>query len=250
MVTDPLFYLLAVPVVLIVGISKTGIPGLFGGMGVPLLALVISPFQAAAIMLPVLFFGDLFGLKAFWGVYDRRNLPILLVGVVVGAVLGTLTFGVVTDAALGLLVGVIAVSFALNSLFGPGRRRPQTSASWPRGVFWSGLAGYTSFLIHSGAAPLMAYLLPQGIEKRLYVGTTVWFFFAANCAKVGPYVFFGQLDATALTTAAILLPLMALGVRLGLYVQGKLNERLFYRISYWTLLGIGVKLVYDGLAQI
>jgi uncharacterized membrane protein YfcA len=248
-ITDPLFYVLAIPVVLMVGISKTGIPGLFGGMGVPLLALVISPFQAAAIMLPVLFFGDLMGLKPFWGVYDRRNLPILLVGVAIGAVLGTVTFGVVTDAALRLLVGVIAVSFALNSLFGPGRNRPQTSASWPRGVFWSSLSGYTSFLIHSGAAPLMTYLLPQRIEKRLYVGTTVWFYFAANCAKVGPYVWFGQLDAVALTTAAVLLPLMALGVWLGLHVQGRLNERLFYRISYWSLLGIGVKLVYDGVVQ-
>jgi uncharacterized membrane protein YfcA len=62
-------------------------------------------------------------------------------------------------------------------------------------------------------------------------------------------VWFGQLDAVALTTAAVLLPLMALGVWLGLHVQGRLNERLFYRISYWSLLGIGVKLVYDGVVQ-
>ena len=79
-ITDPLFYVIAVPVVLLTGFSKTGIPGLFGGMAVPLLSLVISPLQAAAIMLPVLCFIDLFGLRAFWGVYDRRNLPILLAG--------------------------------------------------------------------------------------------------------------------------------------------------------------------------
>jgi len=54
LITDPLFYLIAIPVVLLSGISKTGIPGLFGGMAVPLLSLVISPLQAAAIMLPAL----------------------------------------------------------------------------------------------------------------------------------------------------------------------------------------------------
>ena len=74
MITDPLFYLIAVPVVLLSGVSKTGIPGLFGGMAVPLLSLVIPPLQAAAVMLPVLCFIDLFGLRVFWGVYDRRNM--------------------------------------------------------------------------------------------------------------------------------------------------------------------------------
>ena len=43
LIADALFYLIAIPVVLLSGISKTGIPGLFGGMAVPLLSLVISP---------------------------------------------------------------------------------------------------------------------------------------------------------------------------------------------------------------
>ena len=64
-ITDPIFYAVAAPVVLLSGISKTGIPGLFGGMAVPLLSLVIPPLQAAAIMLPVLCMIDLFGLRAF-----------------------------------------------------------------------------------------------------------------------------------------------------------------------------------------
>ena len=48
-ITDPLFYAIAIPVVLLSGISKTGIPGLFGGMAVPLLSLVIAPQRAAAL---------------------------------------------------------------------------------------------------------------------------------------------------------------------------------------------------------
>lgn len=248
LITDPLFYVIAVPVVLLAGISKTGIPGLLGGMAVPLLALVISPLQAAAVMLPVLCFIDIFGLRAFWGVYDRRNMPILVVGLAIGIVAGTLTFGLVPIGMLRLVIGGIAVGFALNNLLGWARNRAPASASWPRGVFWSSLSGLTSFIAHAGSPPIMAYLLPQRLDKRVYVGTTVWFFFLSNYAKLVPYAFLGQLNMSNLATALVLLPLVPIGVKLGVHIQGKLNERIFYLASYWALLAIGLKLLYDGSA--
>ena len=47
-------------------------------------------------------------------------------------------------------------------------------------------------------------------------------------------------------TALVLLPLVPIGVKLGVIIQGKLDEKIFYQVSYWALLGIGVKLLYDG----
>ena len=250
LITDPLFYLIAIPVVLLTGISKTGIPGLFGGMAVPLLALVISPLQAAAVMLPILCFIDLFGLRAFRGIYDRPNMPILLTGLVIGVVVGTLIFGLVRQDVLRLVIGAIAIAFALNNLVGWAKNRPSTKTSWPRGVFWSALSGLTSFLAHAGSAPIMAYLLPLRLDKRVYVGTMVWFFFASNYSKIIPYAFLGQLDTSNFVTALVLLPLVPVGVWLGVLIQGKLDERVFYQISYWALLTIGVKLVYDGMTHL
>ena len=246
LITDPLFYAIAIPVVLLTGISKTGIPGLFGGMAVPLLSLVIPPLQAAALMLPVLCFIDLFGLRAFRGIYDRRNMPILLTGLAIGVVLGVLVFTLVPRDFMRILIGTIAVAFALNNIFGWARNRPPTTASWPRGVFWSGLSGLTSFVAHAGSPPIMAYLLPQRLDRKIYVGTTVWFFFASNYAKLIPYAYLGQLDLTNLATAAVLLPFVPMGVKLGVFVQGKLDEKVFYQLSYWALLAIGLKLLYDG----
>jgi len=246
LISDPHFYLIAIPVVLLAGISKTGIPGLFGGMAVPLLALVISPLQATAIMLPILCCIDLFGLRAFRGIYDRRNMPILLTGLSIGVIAGSLIFGLVRQDVLRLLIGAIAIAFALNNLFGWAKKRPPTKASWPRGVAWSAVSGFTSFLAHAGSAPLMAYLLPLRLNKRIYVGTTVWFFFASNYAKIIPYALLGQLDTTNFATSLVLLPLVPVGVKLGVLIQGKLEERVFYQISYWALLAVGIKLVYDG----
>jgi uncharacterized membrane protein YfcA len=248
LITDPYFYAIAIPVVLLSGISKTGIPGLFGGMSVPLLSLVIPPLQAAALMLPILCVIDLFGLRAFRGTYDRRNMPILLTGLAIGTVVGMLVFTLVPRDFMRIVIGAIAVVFALNNLVGWARNRPPATASWPRGVFWSSLSGLTSFVAHAGAAPIMAYLLPQRLPREVYVGTTVWFFFAANYAKIIPYAALGQLELGNLATAAVLLPLVPIGVRLGVVIQGKLDEKVFYRVSYWALLGIGVKLLYDGSA--
>ena len=53
MITDPTFYILAALAVIIVGLSKSGFGSGIGVLGVPLMALVIPPAQAAAIMLPL-----------------------------------------------------------------------------------------------------------------------------------------------------------------------------------------------------
>jgi uncharacterized membrane protein YfcA len=146
-----------------------------------------------------------------------------------------------------VLIGLIATAFALNNLFGWARHRPPASASWPRGVVWSSVSGLTSFVAHAGGPPIMAYLLPQKLDRKVYVGTTVWFFFFSNYAKILPYAYLGQLDVGNLATALVLLPLVPVGVWLGVIVQGKLNEQVFYRISYWSMLAVGVKLLYDGV---
>ena len=77
---SPTFYVLAVIAILIVGISKGGFGGGLGMVAVPLMSLAISPFDAAAILLPMLCIMDIAGLKAYWRRWDRRNLLIIIPG--------------------------------------------------------------------------------------------------------------------------------------------------------------------------
>ena len=58
MITDPNFYLVAIPAVLIYGVSKGGFGGGVVVVAVPLMALVVSPVRAAAILLPILQIGQ------------------------------------------------------------------------------------------------------------------------------------------------------------------------------------------------
>ena len=54
MIQDPLFYFLAVPAVLIAGISKGGFGSGLALVAVPMMSLIVPVPVAAAIMLPVL----------------------------------------------------------------------------------------------------------------------------------------------------------------------------------------------------
>ena len=52
-ITDPLFYLVAIPAVVCLGLSKGGFTGI-GMVATPLLALIMPPLEAAALLLPIL----------------------------------------------------------------------------------------------------------------------------------------------------------------------------------------------------
>jgi uncharacterized membrane protein YfcA len=135
-------------------------------------------------------------------------------------------------------------------VLGWARKRPPSGASWPKGAFWSTISGFTSTIAHAGGPPIYAYLLPQRLERNLYVGTTVWFFFYVNYAKLVPYWLLGQLGAANLLTALALAPLVPVGVWLGAWLQRRVkSDRIFYQVCYWAMLAIGIRLIYDGIAH-
>ena len=248
-ITDPLFYAVAIPAVILVGIAKGGFPGAFGGMAVPLMSLAISPITAAGIMLPILCLMDLFGLWAYRGIWDRSRMKIMIFGAALGVIVGGLMFGHLNEQAIRFMVGSIAVGFALNHWLGFAARRkpgPQTVAN---GVFWCGLSGFTSTVAHAGGPPLMIYILPLKMEKTLLVGTTVIFFTAVNYFKLIPYALLGQLNLANMSTSLVLAPFAPVGMALGVWLHRRVQEKVFYRISYTLLFLMGGKLIYDGVAH-
>ncbi|MNF73527.1 Sulfite exporter TauE/SafE [compost metagenome] len=240
-------FLLGVPAVLLTGISKGGFGGALGGIAVPLLALMMPPTQAAAIMLPILCMADITGLRRFYGKWDLRNLRIMLPGALVGVLIGTLSFGLLGERLIGLLIGGIAIAFFLLNVLNAASVQAPGSPRVAKGTLLSGIAGFTSFVAHAGGPPIMMYLLPQQMDKVRYVATVNVFFLLTNAVKLVPYALLGQFTSTSLTASLALAPIVVLGVWLGIRLQSRVNHSWFYRIAWAGLLVTGVQLIVQNL---
>lgn len=247
MIDSVVFYPVAVIAILIVGISKSGFGGGVGVLAVPLMSLFIPPPQAAAILLPLLIVMDWFTIWHYRKTWDKRNIAILLPAAMLGILLGSLFFRYLSEANIRILVGLIAVLFVANYFLKRRSVRPH-QADIPRGLLWGSIAGFTSFGVHAGGPPINIYVLPQKLDKSIFVGTTVVFFTVVNLIKVIPYTILGQFSGDNLMTSLILAPIAPIGVWLGVKLHHRVNEKLFYGLCYFFLLITGGKLLFDGLA--
>lgn len=252
MITDTLFYVAAVPAVILFGVSKGGFGSGLGILAVPLLAMVVSPIQAAAIMLPILCFMDLLGLWAYRGKWIWPELRILLPASLIGIGVGTLMFEFMSPARLRLLLGIVAIAFTLHhylQVYLSKTTQPKLFAP-AIGMGAAALAGFTSFIAHAGGPPITMYLLRRGIDRTQFVATTVVFFAVVNYVKLVPYSWLGQFDASNLMTSLILAPLAPLSIGLGVWLHNRVTDRFFFQVAYTMLFLVGVKLMFDGITSL
>jgi uncharacterized membrane protein YfcA len=235
LISDPLFYLVVIPAILLVGISKGGFGGGVGLIGTPMLALVTTPTRAAAILLPILCAMDIVGVVAYRRSWDPVNMRILVPGSALGILLGTASFRFLDENLIRLLIGALALAFVLRYWL-PTERAPEPAAPSRR-------AG-------SGGPPLSVYLLPQHMDKTLFVGTTVIYFAFVNYVKLIPYALLGQFSGENLLTSMLLSPLAPVGMWLGIWLHQRIDEQLFYQTVYLMLALVGFKLLYDGLGPL
>jgi uncharacterized membrane protein YfcA len=241
-----LFWPLALTAAVLVGLGKGGLP-IAGMLGTPILALVMSPVQAAGLLLPVFIVSDLVGLYAYRREFDARVLRILIPACTLGVVLGGLTASVTPEWLVTLLVGVIGLVFSLY--FWVFKRLVEGARHEARllpGAVWGTLTGFTSFVSHAGAPPYQVYVLPLGLSKLVYAGTTTILFAYVNAIKLVPYWALGQLNPGNLKAAAILSVPAMLAVMAGVWLVRVLPEKLFFQLALAALFLISLKLVWDG----
>lgn len=252
MFVDPHFYLVAIPAVMLFGIAKGGFGGGIGIMAVPLMALVISPVQAAAILLPILCLMDLVSLWAYRGRWVISELRFLLPWSLLGIAAGTALFGMMSPGVIRLMLGVIALVFTLQYWLARKLRPDKGEQIFPPpvGMAAATTAGFTSFIAHAGGPPISMYLLRRGLDRTAFVATTVVFFAVVNFVKLVPYAWLGQLDAGNLETSLVLAPLAPLGIGCGVWLHNRVSDRVFFRIAYSVLFLVGLRLVFEGITDL
>ena len=244
---DILFYVLAVIASFLVGASKGGLP-MVGALGVPILALSISPVVAAALLLPIYIVSDMVGLWAYRRKYDRRNIAIIIPAATFGIFVGWATASITREWMVTLLVGVIGLAYCITA-FTKRADAPARPADVPRGLFWGTITGFTSFVSHTGGPPYQMYVLPQKLEKMVFAGTSTIIFAIVNLIKLVPYWALGQFNPGNLQLAAYLSPIAIAGAIVGYKLTSVIPERLFFRFVEIALALVSVKLIYDALGK-
>src|SRR5215475_6711981 len=247
-ITDPLFYLLAIPAIVALGLGKGGFAGV-GMISTPLLALTMPPLQAAAILLPIVLCQDVISAWTYRRRWSAWNLKVLLPGSVVGVGAAWLFAAYVPNAYVEVAVGVTGVCFALYSTFGKVPSQPRRP-SVPTGMFWGSLSGFTSTIIQVGAPPFQVHILPQRLDKFTLIGTTIIFFALVNVMKLAPYFALGQFSTRTLATSAVLLPLAIATNLLGLWLARRTPVVMFYQIAYVLMFLISLGLIWQGVNEL
>lgn len=248
LITDPWFYAVAIPAVLLMGMSKSGFGAGFGSLAVPMMALVITVPQAAAIMMPLLLVMDVQGIAAFRKDFDKRLLKFLLPCGLVGTLIGTLLFKLISVQLVSGIVGIITLAFLVHKLLLSNSKIAPTTPRWFSAVLIA-LSGFTSFVAHAGGPPFNVFMLAQRLTPVVFTATAAYFFFFINLSKWIPYAWLGLLDTRNFATSLALLPFAPLGVWIGVRIARKIQPTLFYRLVYTGMFLTGCKLVWDGFIK-
>ena len=179
MIADPLFYAAAIPAVTLMGLSKGGFAGL-GLLALPLMALVVSPVQAAAIMLPILIVQDVVTVWAYRQELERpQRSPSLAPGALCGDPPRLPAGGPGLGRGREARRSASSRScFAARRLWLEQRAAPPptTRPRFGAASFWGVICGFTSMIAHAGGPPFQMYVLPQRLPREVFVGTGAVFF--------------------------------------------------------------------------
>jgi len=243
---DPAFLVVAIAAAFFVGLGKGGMP-VIANLAVPLMSLFMLPVMATALLLPTYIVSDMVGLALYRRHFSKRNLAILIPAALIGVGLGWATAAFVDDHWVKLLVGLVGVGYCLDTwLRNKANIAPKPARVGP-GLFWGLVAGFVSFVSHSGGPPYQVYALPQRMPKLVFAGTSTILFAAVNAAKIVPYWSLGTLNLSNFKAGMMLVPLAVLGAIAGAWLIRVMPEKTFYTAVQVALFLVSLKLIYDAI---
>jgi uncharacterized protein len=214
---------------LVVGFLRTAIGGGIGLVLTPTLSLVLPPAVVLALIAPLMTFSDPIAVRYYWRKWDGALMWLLLPSSLLGVLVGVWLLSALPEAWLARTVGGVALVFAVAQL-AVGGRAPVTTATtppWPVGAGAGLLMGVASMVAHSGGLVLNLYMLALRRPTAIILATSNTLIVFTNALKLVGYWRVGFLTGPIMLAAVLSVPLLALGVWLGVRVGCRLPRRAF-----------------------
>ena len=259
MLLTPEQWIFGIIVALIVGVSKTGVPGI-GILIVPLMAIVFGGRLSVGATLPLLIFGDIFAVlwyrqHARWDNL-RALLPWVISGIAIGV--GLLRYTGINGGRvdwLNVVIGVVVLLMILVSLaraYWGDKLVPSSMVGLvPTGV----LAGFATTVSNS-AGPIMSIYLSgmMKLSKNEFMGTSAWYFFIFNLTKLPLYALLTlvlpskpMINSTTLLFDLVMLPVIIIGAFVGKWLLPRISESVFDSVVLVLAGAAALKLIIDQI---
>jgi len=226
----PGYLLLFLILAMVSGMAKAGLSG-FGLAVVPVMALIFGAKESTGVILPILITADIMAV-----IYYRRNavwkhiirvLPWVAAGIIIALIIGKLINNNQFRVVLISIVWIMLILMLVNDL------RKNKSINIPENKFFGAFIGVTggfSTMIGNAAGPVFnLYFLAMRLPKKEFIGTSAWLYLIMNTGKLPLQVLvWKNISLNSLMLDVIAIPVIALGIFLGIHIVKLLPEN-FYR---------------------
>ncbi len=247
---EPTQYVLAAISALLVGFSKTGLPG----VSIPAIILMAEAFPdnaqlSVGAIMPFLVASDIFAVVRYHHHAQWKQLWRLFPAVIAGAIPGVYALNHLSANSLRPWIGWLVLGLLAFELWRQWRelafrRRcfaeaPTENAEsvgfLPKGLLFTSftgfLAGFSTILANAAMPVMSVYLVSQGFNKREFVGTAAWFFFILNASKIPINFAQGLMPASLWSFWLTLIPVTFFGAWLGTYLLRMIPQKLFNALA-------------------
>lgn len=230
----------------LVGLSKTGIPGL-GILSVAFFALIFPPRESTGIVLVILMVGDIFAIASYRRNASWTHLARLFPWAVAGVVLGYFALGRVDDTQMRHLIGVIVVAlvvfqFVRSRQAAPADDEAQLPRRWVAPL--AGItAGFTTMVANAAGPIMVLYFLAMRLPKLVFVGTGAWYFFTLNIFKTPFSASLGLINLSSLWVDLWLAPFCIAGALIGRPLLERINQKVFELVALALTLLAGLAML-------
>lgn len=234
---------------LLVGVNKSGIPGL-GMLPVILLAVAFdtNPAFATGVMLLMICAGDIFAVSYYRKNADWKIVVRLLPYTMLGLALGFVTLRFLDRPEhLRIMIGwIILLLAAVHLIRIAFFKHAAVPGHWAFSAVVGLTAGFTT-QVANAAGPVMAlYLLSMKLPKDRYVGTCAWFFMIMNWTKLPIFCFEGRVSIPVLRAVLPVLPLILIGAVLGVLFVKRAPQKFFEAVVEVIVIVSAVKLLWPS----
>ncbi len=249
--------------VFFIGIAKSGFGSGVGLLIVPTTAMAMAhtPFGfegALGLLLPLLIVGDLIAIWQYRHLFSMSIVKKLLPATVVGVVIGSLLLAwfhdhdrKIAESLIKTEIGLESVALVVLHFYRVWRGQRELYVPKPlHNHLVGGTAAISSTMAHAAGPIIALYLLPQKLDRKLFVGTCAIYFGILNNAKIPGYFFAGQMHWDLFYLSLKLLPLVFIGAAAGFWLNQRMTDRIFSNIVFSVTLVLGVYLMYDGISTL